>query len=224
MGVHLTLTSEWDSYRWGPLSTRNRNSGRMDADGYFYRSAEEVWANGDPDAVNTELHTQFEQAINAGIIITHLDTHMNSIAHPKFIASYIQLAIQEKLPFLFPRLNEAGFIGLGFDGEIATIATHSVGVLEEQGIPLVDNVTGLYLDKPLNRFEQAKQVLNDLPVGVSHFIIHPSIDSADLRAITPDWQSRVADYQTFMDENLRKFINNIGLHVIGYKTLYNLLS
>jgi hypothetical protein len=36
LGVHLTLTSEWDSYRWGPISTRDPASGLIDDEGYFF--------------------------------------------------------------------------------------------------------------------------------------------------------------------------------------------
>jgi len=38
VGVHLTLTSEWDRYRWGPISTRDPASGLLDEEGYFYRN------------------------------------------------------------------------------------------------------------------------------------------------------------------------------------------
>jgi len=224
MGVHLTLTSEWDTYRWSPVSTRNLDSGIIDAEGYFYRHSEEVQLLGDVEAVRIELQNQLDRAQNAGINITHLDTHMNTVAHPKFITLYIQLAIQRKLPLLYPRLDETGFQQLGMEQEIASIAASFVNYLEERGIPLVDYVSGLNLDQPLNRLDQAKQVLSALPAGITHFIIHPSIDTPELRAITPDWQCRVADYQTFMDENLFKYIHDIGLHIIGYQFLKTLIS
>jgi predicted glycoside hydrolase/deacetylase ChbG (UPF0249 family) len=195
MGVHLTLTSEWDNYRWSPISTSQVESGMIDNEGYFYRSAEEAQVYGNADAVQIELQTQLIRALNAGIEVTHLDTHMNTVAHPKFVNAYTQLALKYKLPFLFPRQDEAGFIKSGLD-----------------------------LDKPFNRLEQAKQALGELRPGITHFIIHPSLETPELKAITPDWQSRVADYQTFMDDKLRQHINDLGVHIIGYKTLKSLLA
>ena len=224
MGIHLTLTSEWDSFRWSPVSTHDPGSGMIDSEGYFFRTAEEAQLQGNSDAVNLELSEQVERARKAGINISHLDTHMNTVAHPKYINSYIQLAVQQKLPFLFPRMDQDGFQKLGLDQVIASMAALLVNQLEEMGIPLVDNVAGLNLENPANRLNQVKQALSSLPFGITHFIIHPSFDTPELRAITPDWQCRVADYHTFMDENLRKFINSIGIHVIGYLSLKKLIT
>lgn len=224
MGVHLTLTSEWNTYRWSPVSTRSIDSGMIDTEGYFYRSSEETQLKGDPESVKIELQAQLDRAISAGIEVTHLDTHMNTVAHPIFVTSYIQLAIQHRLPFLFPRQDEAGYRKLGMDAEIASIAANYVSYLEEQGLPLVDHAAGLELDNPFNRLEQAKQALSDLPIGITHFIIHPSKETPELMAITPDWRSRVADYRTFMDEKIRKHIDNTGIQIIGYKSLKDLLS
>jgi predicted glycoside hydrolase/deacetylase ChbG (UPF0249 family) len=224
MGVHLTLTSEWNTYRWSPVSTRSIDSGMIDTEGYFYRSSEETQLKGDPESVKIELQAQLDRAISAGIEVTHLDTHMNTVAHPIFVTSYIQLAIQYRLPFLFPRQDELGYRRLGMDAEIASIAANYVSYLEEQGLPLIDHAAGLELDNPFNRLDQAKQALSDLPIGITHFIIHPSKETPELMAITPDWQSRVADYRTFMDENIRKHIDNIGIQIIGYKSFKDLLS
>jgi predicted glycoside hydrolase/deacetylase ChbG (UPF0249 family) len=224
MGVHLTLTSEWDNYRWSPISTSLRESGLVDEEGYFYRSTEEAQTHGDPEAVLVELQAQIDRALGAGIHVTHIDTHMNTVAHPKYVNSYIQLAIQYKLPFLFPRQDEAGFKKLGIDAETAQIAAKLVHTLEDSGIPLVDHAAGLDLDKPKDRLEQAKQAISDLQPGITHFIIHPSIETDELKAITPDWQSRVADYHSFMDDEIRQHIKKVGVQIIGYKTLKSLLS
>jgi predicted glycoside hydrolase/deacetylase ChbG (UPF0249 family) len=224
IGVHLTLTSEWDNYRWPPISTSQIDSGMIDKEGYFYRSAEEAQIHGDVDAVQLELEAQLNRALNAGIKVTHVDTHMNTVAHPKFINAYIQLAIQHKLPFLFPRQDEAGYIKLGIDSETAQLAARLVDTLEELGMPLVDHAAGLDLDKPANRIEQAMQAMHDLQPGITHFIIHPSTETSELKAITPDWQSRVADYQTFMDDKLKKHIDDLGVQIIGYSTLKGLLN
>jgi predicted glycoside hydrolase/deacetylase ChbG (UPF0249 family) len=42
LGVHMTLTCEWNFYRWGPVTTRDPRSGLIDAEGYFPQTSEEV--------------------------------------------------------------------------------------------------------------------------------------------------------------------------------------
>ncbi len=221
MGVHLTLNSEWEHYRWGPVSTRERATGLLDAEGYLWRSSEEVWAHADAEAGAAELAAQIERALAAGIAVTHIDTHMGTIAHPKFLHSYLDLARQHHLPAMIPRWDEERWQARGYDRQTALQAVAAVTALEEEGVPLFDSVTGLHLDTPEDRMAQAKAALRSLPPGLTHFIIHPSKDTPELRAITPDWRGRVADYETFMREELAAFIRNCGLHVIGYRALMN---
>ena len=223
LGIHLTLTSEWETYRWGPISTRDLASGMMDEAGFFHNKSEPAQQNADPLAVEIELNAQVERAIQAGIIPTHVDTHMGTVAHPKFMGTYIQLALKHRLPPMIFRMDEVGWRAAGLEPEFAKMAAGLVQQLEASGLPLLDAIGGMSLDSDQDRLERTKQAFTDLQAGLTHFIIHPSKDTPELRAITPDWRCRVADYQNFMNEELRRHIQATGVHVIGYRALKELM-
>jgi predicted glycoside hydrolase/deacetylase ChbG (UPF0249 family) len=223
LGVHLTLTSEWATYRWGPVSTHQAESGLIDAEGYFYRSSEEVQEHGDPDAVQLELEAQIKRACAAGIALTHYDTHMGAVLHPKFIPAYISLALIHSLPLLMIRMDETGWQAMGLDADTARMAAQAVQHLEGSGLPLLDHITSLPLDVLEDRLGQAKKAFKELQPGITHFIIHPAKNTPELRAITPDWRCRVADYETFQREDLRTYIQDLGVQVIGYRILKEMM-
>ncbi len=223
IGVHSTLTCEWGTYRWGPISTRDPASGLIDEQGYFPRASEEIQAHARPEAVAQELAAQVKRALEAGIDATHVDTHMGAVVHPQFMQSYIQLALQWGLPPMVPRLDEASLRLRGLDAEGAAFALRLLAQLEEQGLPLLDGLVGLPLNWPEERVAQAKQAFDALPPGLTHFIIHPAADTPELRAITPDAPSRIADYQAFTSTELRDHVRNSGVHVIGYRALRDLM-
>jgi len=66
--------------------------------------------------------------------------------------------------------------------------------------------------------------LQGLGPGLTYLIIHPSKDTPELRAILPDgWQVRVAEYETFMREELRDHLQHLGIHIIGWRRLRDLM-
>lgn len=223
LGVHLTLTSEWEFYRWGPISTRDPRSGMMDTEGYFYHTSEEVQKFGRPQAVKKELETQVARALNAGLKPTHVDTHMASVATVKFMNFYIQLAKKNKLPPMIFRMDEQEWRANGLDPITSKLAARLILKLEEQGVPLLDHLVGMPLDTVEDHMARAKQYLSDLKPGITHFIIHPNKDTPELRAIAPDWRGRVGNYNDFMSDEIRKHIKEIGLQVIGYRALAELM-
>jgi predicted glycoside hydrolase/deacetylase ChbG (UPF0249 family) len=224
LGVHLTLTSEWDSYRWGPISTRDPASGLLDDEGYLHRRSEGVQTHGDAAAVQREMEAQVARALATGLDVTHLDTHMGAVAHAKFVAGYVQLALQLRLPAMIPRLDEAGWRAFGMDGEMAALAARFVAELEAQGMPLIDHLASLPLEEdPGDRLALARQELDALPPGLTHFIIHPAADTPELRAITRSWRSRVADYEVFRRPEMKTWVREEGVHVVGYRALRRLL-
>jgi hypothetical protein len=226
MGVHLTLTSEWSTYRWAPISTKNPSSGLMDEAGYFRHRAYQAQAYGDPEAVRVELHAQLERALSAGIDVTHIDTHMGTLAHPKFIPAYVQLGQQHKIPVMLPANGERDLQQLGLTEEIAANAARFIKQeVNTRELIQIDRIIGLRLDQPQERLEQAKSAFDSLQPGMTHFVIHPAKDSPELRAATPTtWECRVRDYETFLSEELRAHIKTLGIQVIGYKPLRELIQ
>jgi predicted glycoside hydrolase/deacetylase ChbG (UPF0249 family) len=224
LGAHLTLTSEWQTYRWGPISTRDPETGLMDEQGFFHRRSEGVWEHAGPEAVQVELEAQVTRALAEGINLTHIDTHMGSVAHPKFISTYVQLAMKFGLPLMIPRMDVPTIMAQQrVDEATAQLLAGTLQSLEEMGLPLLDGISGLELEHAENRFDQAKEALLALKPGVTHFIIHPSKDTPELRHITTSWDCRVADYKTFTSETTRDFIKNEGIQVIGYRALKELM-
>ena len=227
LGVHLTLTSEWKLYRWGPVSTADPASGLLDAEGYFPATARAVQQTGDPGAAAREIEAQVARAVEAGIVPTHADTHMGAVAHARFMESYVNTALEHGFPPMLPRLDEEGWRALSRDHAGGGLDDEAIGrvialtrSLEERGVPLLDAVSGLSLSSdPALRLEEAKAALAALKPGVTHFVIHPASDTPELRAITPDWACRAADNATFANPELKDFIQRQGIHVIGYREL-----
>lgn len=219
MGVHATLNAEWESYRWGPVSTRDQASGLMDADGYFNQWHQAVYDNAKPEAVAVEVNAQIERALAAGIDVTHVDSHMGTIMSPLFIQSYVQAAASRLLPNMLPRLDVegSGMINVSEQDRIAYAPI--VEQLKAMGIPTVDAILAMPLEHGDNHIEVAKKLFAEAPVGIAHFILHPSIDTEELRAIAPDWQARVANYNAFMSDELKKFIENEDIKLIGYRQI-----
>jgi chitin disaccharide deacetylase len=219
MGIHITLNSEWDSYRWRPLSAAGANSGLIDEDGYFFRTSAETQENASTEAVWAEMETQVSRALSAGIQATHLDTHMGTVLHPKFLPPYVQLALQYHLPLLMMRWDEEAWKIHGVAEEAAKVAAAFTLQLEELGIPMHDGLLSLDLATPGQHLQQAKKAIDSIPAGLSRLYIHPSCDTPEARAVSPDWFSRVADYQVFMSEEMRAYIQGSGVQLIGYRDI-----
>jgi predicted glycoside hydrolase/deacetylase ChbG (UPF0249 family) len=219
MGVHATLNAEWESYRWGPVSTREPASGLLDADGYFNQWHQAVYDDAKPEAVEVEVNAQIDRALAAGIDVTHVDSHMGTIMNLLFIQSYIQAAVSRLLPNMLPRLDAEG-IGMMGVGEKEQIAYAPImQQLETMGVPLVDGILSMPLEHGDDHINIAKKLFGEVPVGITHFILHPSIDTAELRAIAPDWRARVANYSAFMSDELKNFIEGEDIKLIGYRAL-----
>ncbi|MEX2660229.1 MAG: polysaccharide deacetylase family protein [Acidimicrobiales bacterium] len=207
VGVHLTLNSEWDLYRWGPIT---HSPSLLDGDGGFPRTLEEVFDHADLDEVRRECRTQIERAILWGFDVSHLDSHMGPLQlRPEFFDIYLELAVDFGLPLRLSGASSERSIGFPF----RRLAT-------EEGVVFPDHlVVGASVGtrKPLAR------LLASLRPGVTEILAHPAIDSAELRAASPDWDRRVDDHSLLCrDPAVVEAAARAGVTFIGFRELREL--
>src|SRR3989304_2774425 len=117
-GVPLPLNSEYEHYRWRPLNSREVAPSLFDPQGYQWLTTEEACEHVTPEDAEWEFRAQIEAALAAGIDVTHLDTHMGTAPHAKFLAGYVALGVEDRLPIMLPRpdrrlLERAGLADVG---------------------------------------------------------------------------------------------------------------
>jgi predicted glycoside hydrolase/deacetylase ChbG (UPF0249 family) len=185
-GLHLTMTSEWKDYRWGPLSGKPQVPGMTDSTGSLWSSVEQVVQHASADEIEKEIHAQLDRARGMGFQPTHLDSHMGTLfATPQFLERYIKVGIQEKIPVMLP-------------GGHATLIARQMNMPEEQlqqirqlgqmiwasGLPVLDDLHNESYnwqppsqksgEKEFNRQAAAKYIeaLKNLKPGLTMVIMH----------------------------------------------------
>jgi hypothetical protein len=225
LGVHLTLTSEWSRYRWGPVSTRDPDSGLLDAQGYLPQTRKEIAFRGKPEAVRQEIEGQIAKALDAGIDVTHVDTHMGTAFNPDYARAYVEVALSHRIPPLVVRFIDPDVrrrvhmaeVEVSEDGVRDIVA--QIRALEARGVPLLDRVMDFPHDQPGGELPRLKEMLETLPPGLTYMINHAAKDTPELRAITPDWRGRVTDYRLMTSPAVRAVIKESGVHVVGWRDI-----
>ena len=206
LGIHLALNSEWSSYRWGPVSSRDRVPTLLDSDGYLPRVQTEVFARARPAEVEAELRAQIEKARAAGIRISHLDSHMATLyGTPELFAIYRRLGAEYGLPTLIQR------VGKGRGGP--------------QAGALVDRVISLNPGVSAAGWHAAyEKLLAPLPPGVYQLIVHLAYDDEEMRGATdgePDWGAawRQSDLDLVKSAGFRDFLEAQGFALVTWRDL-----
>ena len=223
LGVHLTLTSEWQHYRWAPISTTRPSSGLIDADGYLWQRLPMLADHVVPEAAEVEMRAQIERALAAGIDITHLDSHMGVALLPQLIDIYIRLGREYRLPVLLPKhLSEYTSV-LAFDDISLQEAAEGLARLDADGWPLVDHFR-MTPGVPLRESGRAyRELIAGLPQGLTLVAVHPNT-SGDIETIIPQRAHfRTEEYRLFRDAKFKAFIAAQNIQTLGLRPIRELL-
>jgi hypothetical protein len=222
LGVHLTLTSEWPMYRWGPISTVSRASGLIDDQGYFPRNCLELRKRINVEAAEIELRAQIDRALGAGIAATHLDTHMGAALVPELVEVYLRLGLDYRLPVLLPRELDS-YTGVLRMGEIPD-GTHQSAVdrLDAAGLPLFDRFRMTPGVPSADAPATYRTMIDTLAPGATFFALHCNAPG-DIEAIVPPrahW--RTDEYCLFGSGAPARWMQEAGIRAIGMREVRDL--
>lgn len=209
VGVHLTLNSEWNDYRWGPLLGA-RVPDLCDETGYFFRRSEDVQRDTAHDAAYRELRAQVLRALQMGVDVTHIDSHMFTLMHPSLFDVYLRLSREFRVPcVVLPSLAEK--------------LLSRLEPTQREELLVFDGWAQLPLEEHTDRLECARRLLDGLPGGLCYLISHPAMDTPELRALAPDWRARTADYELYLNDDWARVLDEAGVKIVGMRAIRNAL-
>lgn len=210
-GLHLTLTSEWHNYRWGPLAGKAAVPGLVDPQGCLWSNVISVATHASAEEVEKEVRAQIERAESLKMPITHLDTHMGTLyAKPEYTEVYVKIGIEKQIPIMI------------MGGHLQYIAEDEKDVLRQVEVKkLAQRVwdAGLpVLDDLLNRtygwktFAEKKQNLMDalrnMKPGLTMVIMHCARPNEEWPLFTSSSETRLNDLRVMTDPEFKKFIED----------------
>jgi len=207
VGVHLTLTAEYPTYRWRSLTGA---ASLHDDDGYLPRTVREARKRADPADVRRECRAQIEQALAWGVDVTHLDSHMGTVqVDARFFEIYADLAAEFRLPLRM--------VGPAVDGQLGFGSRPAAA---QRGLVFTDQ---LFAEWGRPTAEQMRTEFPKLAPGVAEFLLHPVEDGPELRGYDlTEAEIRVNDYACALDPDIAGLIASENLTPISFRPLREL--
>lgn len=233
-GLHLTLTSEWKDYRWGPVSGKTIVPGLVDNEGVMWSNVPDVLKHSNAKEADIEIRAQIEKALQMGFRPTHLDSHMGTLfATPEMRQVYINAGIDYKIPVMFPcghnSLISATTSGMG----LTKAQTDSIGkVLWNNGLPVIDDLISNSYTPALpqgvtatkeNLLKYKTQFYIDefkkMKPGITYVITHASKLTELFPHISDSGPVRDGDYLALMSKALKDYIQKEGIIITTMREL-----
>jgi hypothetical protein len=218
LGLHLTVTSEWQLDKWGPVAPKDKVGSLLDSSGYFYNDCDVAAKHILPREAETELRAQIERAKQMGIEPTHLDSHMGCLywTNLPLFQLYLKVGREYHLPL---RLSKNLIQGLPADFQKA---------VNDQDIVIDQTITASPADFKNGMPKFYEKALRGLKPGVSEIIIHLAYDDREMQGLSfehPDCAAawRQADFDFFTSPKCKKILEEEKIKLITFREVGRLI-
>ena len=219
IGLHLTLTSEWKNYRWGPVSNPSSVPELIDPEGYLWRGVIDVASRTPVAIIEKEVRAQIERAYKRGIKPGHIDTHMGTLySKVEYAEAFFNIAMEYGIPanvieFTPDRVQK-------FRKQGYPITARLIESGRKYTLPKLDDFSSVPDGKDYqNKKENFFDLIQNLEPGITDIIFHPSINTEGLKKITNSWQQRVWEAKMFSDPEVIQFLKNEGIIFTNWKEM-----
>jgi len=181
-------------------------------DGYLPTDTEYVIAHAKMSDVEMEVHAQVDKAKAAGIPVSHLDDHMDTIVSSEGLLNvYLNVSHHYGIPAL---------VSKHFD---------LYGIRLEPDDIVLDDVLEIRPGVPRSHWLDAyENMLRPLPPGIYELIVHLARNDSEIQGATfdhPDWgaQWRQNDFDLVSSTDFQKFLKEERFILISWRDLDKLL-
>jgi hypothetical protein len=210
VGVHLTISSEWNVLRWRPVSPISEVPSLVASDGYLYTSGyrassatprpDDLRAFHEPNLVEVEkeFRAQVERAKAAGLNIQYVDCHMGMACREEILPITRKIAAENCIP-----------------------------IAGSQSFPGMRNISLAWDQRtPAEGRRLLEAELRKLTPGLWMYVAHPAVDTPELRAVDTDSGERWAHQRSsvlalWTDPDVRKLIDELGIELVGPRDLFD---
>lgn len=202
MGVHLTLTSEWRDYKWGPLLGADTVPSLVTREGYFHDSVPAFADAANVEQVEAEIRAQIDLALKLGVDVTHLDGHMGSmLATDEIAAMYVRVGHEYRLPI---RVHKHHGRGIENDLELRSAFLNYPANYDTDRDAQPEHF-------PEGMMEHYNRILREAQTGLNLLVLHLGFYDSEMQAITVDhpfWGAkwRQIDYDWAMSAEAKRII------------------
>jgi hypothetical protein len=216
LGLHLTLTSEWETFRWGTVESSDKVPSLLDPDGTLPKEDGPVATRAKREEIERELRAQVQRALAVGIRPTHVDSHMGALfTTPALMSSYVKVAHEFHLPFLAMKTSPFG------GGPPMPLGPKDIPL--DTVIVAGDNV-------PRDKWKEFYlNAVASLRPGISEIIVHLGRDDAELQAVMVNhepygsrWRQR--DYEVVNSPEFKKALQDNHIILVKWRDLKKLIQ